>query len=268
MALEAPNGGGSDGSARGLRHERMTVAAELAVALHHSRDVGPGTHVGPRAQKTASSGGVRPGVLQDPVPQLVVEHAACPCSGAPLLAIPCLGGGADGVDVTTTRFLLKKAFLRKKEEEEEEKRKEVVLQRKRDELLALLDMPPEHRSPDHQSRLQVLMREYRASKRKRKKKRKRRLPRTSSLFSPRRRLPQWHLQGWSFWYCSSRCVPVFSIGSGMCWLVFLVTIHLALCSSSLLSTSVAFPQVQFLCRLFCLPMKPVAFPQVQFIDKV
>ena len=95
----------------------------------------------------------------------------------------------DGVDVTTTQFLLKKALLRKKEEEEEEeKRKEEVLERKRDELFALLDMPPEHRTP--------VTREYRASKRKRKKKRKRRLPRTSSLFSPRRRLRQWHLQGW------------------------------------------------------------------------
>ena len=88
-----------------------------------------------------------------------------PVLRAPLLAIPCLGGGADGVDVTTTRFLLKKALLRKKEEEEEEKRKEEVLQRKRDELFALLDMPPEYRTPDQQSRVQALMREYRASKR-------------------------------------------------------------------------------------------------------
>ena len=70
-------------------------------------------------------------------------------------------------------------LLRKKEEEEEEKRKEEVMQRKRDELVALLDVPPEHRTPDQQSRVQALTREYRASKRKRKKRRKRRLPRTS-----------------------------------------------------------------------------------------
>ena len=118
-----------------------------------------------------------------------------------------------------------KALPRKKEEEEEEKRKEVMLQRKRDELFALLDMPPEHRTPDQQSRLQALMREYRASKRKRKKNRKRRLPRTSSLFSLRRRLRQWHPQGWSFWCCPSRCVPVVGIRSGMCWLVLLATLH-------------------------------------------
>ena len=122
-----------------LRHERMTVAAELAVALHHSRDVGPGTHVGLRAQKTASSGGRRPGVLKEPVPPVVVEHAARPCSGVPLLAIPCLGGGADGVDVTTTQFLLKKAILRKKEEEEEKARKKKEAQEKSDLELAKRD---------------------------------------------------------------------------------------------------------------------------------
>ena len=88
----------------------MTVAAELAVALHHSRGVGPPVpHEAPRGQTPASSGGRRPGVLKEPEPPVVVD-AACPCSGAPLFAIPCLGGGADGVDVTTTRFLLKKAL--------------------------------------------------------------------------------------------------------------------------------------------------------------
>ena len=172
-----------------LRHERMTVRMELAAALHHS--AGPETNDAVRSQKTVSSRGVRPGVLQDPAPQLVVEHAARPCSGVPLLAIPCLGGGADGVDDTTTRFLLKKALLRKKEEEKE-KRKEEMLQRKHDELFALLDMPFEHRTPDQQSRPQVLMHEYHASKRKRKKRRKRRTPRTSFLFGrARRRLRQW-----------------------------------------------------------------------------
>ena len=39
-----------------LRHERQTVAMELAAALHHSRDAGPGTYDGLQAQKTASSG--------------------------------------------------------------------------------------------------------------------------------------------------------------------------------------------------------------------
>ena len=37
-----------------LKHERQTVAIELAAALHHSRDGGRETHGGPRAKKTAS----------------------------------------------------------------------------------------------------------------------------------------------------------------------------------------------------------------------
>ena len=44
-----------------LRHEQQTVAMELAAALHHSRDAGPGTYAGLRAQKTASSGRPPPG---------------------------------------------------------------------------------------------------------------------------------------------------------------------------------------------------------------
>ena len=96
---------------------------ELAAALHHSRDGGRVSNYGLRAPKTASSGRL-PGVLKEPEPPVVVEHAACPCSGAPLLAIPCLGGDADGVDVTTTRFLLGMALLRKEEEEEKERGEE------------------------------------------------------------------------------------------------------------------------------------------------
>ena len=124
-----------------LRHERMTVAAELAVALHHSRGVGPAVlHEALRGQTPASSVGRRPGVLKEPVPPAVVEHAACPCSGAPLLAIPCLGGGADCVDVTTMRFFLKKALLREKDEEEKAKAKEERLEaQEADEWVELVD---------------------------------------------------------------------------------------------------------------------------------
>ena len=38
-----------------LRHERMTVRMEVAAAMHHSRDVGPGKNDGLRAQKTVNS---------------------------------------------------------------------------------------------------------------------------------------------------------------------------------------------------------------------
>ena len=57
-----------------LRHERQTVAMELAAALHHSRNGGRETYYGLRAPKTASSGGRRPGVLKEPEPPNVVER--------------------------------------------------------------------------------------------------------------------------------------------------------------------------------------------------
>ena len=57
-----------------LRHERQTVAMELAAALHHSRDGGRVTHCGLRAPETASSGGWRPGVLKEPEPPNVVDR--------------------------------------------------------------------------------------------------------------------------------------------------------------------------------------------------
>ena len=57
------------------RHERMTVAAELAVVLHHSRSVGPAVpHVALRGQTPVSSVGRRPGVLEEPVPPVVVDR--------------------------------------------------------------------------------------------------------------------------------------------------------------------------------------------------
>ena len=46
-------------------------------------------------------------------------------------------------------------------------------------------------------------------RRKRKKRRKRRLPRTSSFSSPRRRLRQWHMQGWFCWFLSYAVSPSF-----------------------------------------------------------
>ena len=49
-----------------LRHERQSVAMELAAALHHSRDArSEVAHEAPRGQKTASSGS-RPAALKEP----------------------------------------------------------------------------------------------------------------------------------------------------------------------------------------------------------
>ena len=114
---------------------------ELAAALHHSRDVGPGTHAGLRAQKAASSGeveahethsalrgpkqpppGSRPGILAEPGPQRSDRSLRHSSSGAPSLALVSLAGG-DAPDDATVTFLLSAALTMKKEEEEEERRK-------------------------------------------------------------------------------------------------------------------------------------------------
>ena len=108
-----------------LRHERMTVAAELSAALHHSRDGRQVSHVGLRPQKTDCSwGGRRPGVLEDPgPPQLGVERAACLRStGLPPLPDLC---GGDVHDATPVKFLLRQTLLQRTKEEEERRRKEL-----------------------------------------------------------------------------------------------------------------------------------------------
>ena len=110
-----------------FRHERQTVAMELAAALHHSRDGRRETYDGLRAQKTASSGGQRPGVLTEPEPQweaVTVGHVAAP---VPSLAVPLLAGAAGeaGVvaDDTTVSFLLAENLKLQKEVKEERRRK-------------------------------------------------------------------------------------------------------------------------------------------------
>ena len=87
------------------RHERMTVAAALAEALHHSAPkVGAEQHHAPRRQETASAG-ARPGVLKDPAPQGAVRSVAslprCRDSGRPHGQVPPQGrteeeGGGGG----------------------------------------------------------------------------------------------------------------------------------------------------------------------------
>ena len=83
----------------------MTVAAELAVALHHSRDVGPGTHVGLREQKTASSGGRRPGVLKENEPPYVVERVLRHTVDQIVVAVPLVPVLDDPVPQTVDTVL-------------------------------------------------------------------------------------------------------------------------------------------------------------------
>ena len=82
-----------------LRHERTTIAMELA-ALNHSCGVRPdATHNASRRQKSASSAGRRPGVLEDP------ETGVRACDG-----------GGDALDSFTLSFLVQQAALAQVEE--------------------------------------------------------------------------------------------------------------------------------------------------------
>ena len=149
---------------------------ELAAALHHS--AGPETNDAVRSLKTVSSRGVRPGVLQDPAPQLVSEHAACPCSCLPSLATPSLADAtADVVDSSSLRFLAASALEARRKEEEEERDRRIK------ETEQLLAVPRALRTPEQRRRIDELVAESLASRssqpgrRKRKKRRKKKLPR-------------------------------------------------------------------------------------------
>ena len=97
-------------------HQEQFAASEITENIAEIPVVQEQVIVGTRPERLVDARG----------PQGGLERAACPRSEAPLLSpvdIQCLGGGADGVDVTTTQFLLGMALLRKEEEEEEEVRR-------------------------------------------------------------------------------------------------------------------------------------------------
>ena len=86
-----------------LRHERMTVAAALAEALHHSAPkVGAVPYNAPRSQKTARASGEHPGVMKEPEVQLEAATVGYEAARPPLLVVASLAGG-DEVDATTTK---------------------------------------------------------------------------------------------------------------------------------------------------------------------
>ena len=130
-----------------LRHERMTVAAELAAALHHSRDGERETNNVPRGQTTARSG-TRPGVFKEREAQEAAVTVGCVAAGAPLLGVPSLAAAAaDGVHGTTASVLLRLALKKKKEKDEEERRKVVEKGQRQREFSSLLAVPRELRTP-------------------------------------------------------------------------------------------------------------------------
>ena len=134
---------------------------ELAAALHHSRDVGPGTYAGLRAQKAASSReevehaqhvgaraqkpplpGERPGVLKEPGAQGVAASTRCAAAAVPLLSAPRLADpAAEDVDYSTIQvFLVRVMVARANEEADEEDRRRAEEARKLDEAREELAM--------------------------------------------------------------------------------------------------------------------------------
>ena len=99
------------------RHERMSVAAALAEAHHHSAPkVGADPYNAPRSQKTASGGRGR----ESQVRAAMVGYVA---AGAPSLSVVLVSDMMH--DDVTVQFLLQQSLLaRAQEEEEREKERE------------------------------------------------------------------------------------------------------------------------------------------------
>ena len=163
-----------------LRHERQTVAMELAAVLHHSQDARPnGTYEAPRGQKTASSGSRSAPLSEMARPQFEDATLSHRAASALLLAPPSLTSeAAEGVDASAPAFLVCRAF----EEEEEEEGQEILAKQHEAtlELRSLLDVPSKHRSVfELKSAMESAV--SHSSRRKRNKNMKKKLPRSSSF---------------------------------------------------------------------------------------
>ena len=149
-----------------LRHERQTVAVELAAALHHSRDGGRETNYGLRAPKTASPGR-RPGVLTEREPQgqerqrTFLRRSQAAPEPQPLLHL----GVGEVHNGPLVSFFIQRALQERREEEERRKLEE------QEELNSPRAVPPKRRTPQQVQRITDIFR-HRWVKRKRKKRRK------------------------------------------------------------------------------------------------
>ena len=154
-----------------LRHERQTVAMELAVALHHSRDArSEVAHEVLRGQKTASSG-TRPETPEEVSgPQeaaVTVGYVAA--ARAPSLATPSLADSAgDAVDAAALEFLV---WVACKTPEQIERSKQASWRKQRKEAAK-----KEKESAKGE--------EEASSSRRRRKKRKKNLPKTQGPLLP------------------------------------------------------------------------------------
>ena len=284
-----------------LRHERQTVAMELAAALHHSRDGGLGTSEGLRAQKTASSGG-RPGVLTGPKPQLVDAVLSYRAASAPLLAPPSLAAVPDDDEIA--RGFLEETALKSPEQVERMRRVEKERKRKEEEK-EMQDMFARRTVP-HPPRLRG---KRKKGRRRRSFRRLLRAPLVAALVVDSGsgtlallvflvtfffalcslRLSSGLRCSASWPFCTRRTVArlssilavacaglvllvtmhlaflfpfgVRTVAVAFTWLVLLVTMHLALCSLPWFAGPFLDPMVQTVQNL-------VEFPQVQFWDEV
>ena len=177
-----------------LKHERQSVAMALAEYTHHAsrgqtrararEEAGSETYYAPRGPKTLPPG-TRPAPPSEVAgPQGAAVTGGYVAAGAPLLAVSSLRG-ADGVDDTAVKFLLRAELKLKKKEEEEKEREQA---RKMKEAQDKADLELAKRDPwwaqhlaDKKAMEERFNKASSSSKRKRKKRRKRRTPRTSSL---------------------------------------------------------------------------------------
>ena len=181
------------------RHVKMTVAMELATALHHSAQPAWPVVAGPREveeqdkhealrRQKAPPPGVHLGVLKEPEVQGVAVTDGYVAAGAPLVVVASLAGG-DDVEATTASYLVSAALLREKkdgEEEEESRGGGGGGEGERlPEMVALPEVPPGRLSAEQQARLDVLLSSKPPGKRNRKKKRKKKVPTFSSSCAAR-----------------------------------------------------------------------------------
>ena len=164
-----------------LRHERQTVAMELAAALHHSRDArSEVAHEALRGQKTASSG-TRPGPPEEvSEPQVVAVTVGYVAAPVPLVSSPILAGG-DATDDVTVAFLVAAALEEKKDEEEKARVRRQREAAKHKARVRELDRRVQNDVPLSPAESRAWMRWARhLPPKKRKKRRKRKLPRNFS----------------------------------------------------------------------------------------
>ena len=219
-----------------LRHEQQSIRMALATVMHHSIKVhtengAPRSqttatraregevheqHDGPRAQKRPLPG-TRPAPPSEVTePQGAAATGGYVAAGAPLLAVSSLRG-ADGVDDTAVKFLLRAELKMKEEEEEEEERKlELADEVLDDKLEAEFDalMATGHLTSRQEARLSAVMRErlelIERKKRRRvaRKSKKKEEEEASSYLSSSSTVAC--SQGWFCWLCcTSRYAPFF-----------------------------------------------------------